>query len=134
MHSNIKVGVRLRPMGTSELESGAENVIQIGPGSVSTSVPSRTNQYNFDWTYNHTTSQLSLYEEMCQPLIESVFEGFNATFLACKSSTNLLSFTSITSFSINFTLQTVKPGAERHIRYGGWDYPVFYPRHLRQTR
>lgn len=81
----VKVGVRIRPLGEKELVKGAQSIINVRNGrSVHTSIPSRHNAFNFDWAFAPTDSQSHIYQTLCAPILENLFDGVNATVLACK--------------------------------------------------
>jgi hypothetical protein len=81
--NKVRVGVRIRPLATSEIESGAETVVNAERnGRVRVNVPSRQNTFDFDWAYGKNAEQRQIYEDTCKPLIESFFDGYNSTVFA----------------------------------------------------
>lgn len=85
MENRIKVGVRVRPMSRNEVDSGANAALKVdNENVVSIHAPGRRNTFEFDWSFDEKSSQASVYHAMCKPMIENIFEGFNATFFACK--------------------------------------------------
>lgn len=100
MSSNrIKVGVRIRPFSskeTSEVNVSTSSRVSIianeGNGQVLltngrdefVNNVRNKNTFQFDWSFGPNSCQDGVYKEMCQPLIEKLFEGYNATFFACK--------------------------------------------------
>ncbi|RYH19890.1 hypothetical protein EON65_25370 [archaeon] len=85
MENKIKVGVRIRPLSTKELgESASSTVCTEQGGKVVTFQDNKKNHYGFDWAFDSESSQRLIYDSMCKPLIDSVFQGYNATFFACK--------------------------------------------------
>jgi hypothetical protein len=90
MSNKIRVVVRVRPLVSSELEYGAEQVIHTERDRrVRVSVPARNNTFEFDGAYGHTASPQKLYIETCLPMVESFFTGYNATVFAYGSSVQL---------------------------------------------
>jgi kinesin family protein 2/24 len=86
MDSKIKVGVRIRPLNTKELDASSSAVIGSESGKfVVTKSPAKKNCFEYDWSFDSHSTNKSVYEASCKPLIENIFEGFNATFFACKS-------------------------------------------------
>ena len=86
MDNRIKVGVRIRPLSSKELGENASSTVHTEPGGrVVTYQDNKKNNFNFDWSFDSDSSQRAVYDSMCKPLIDRVFEGYNATFFACKS-------------------------------------------------
>ena len=83
MDNRIKVGVRARPL--SSKESQEINVLSFNNGEIFVKDNKKTH-FNFDWAFDANSNQRQIYNDMCFPLIERVFEGYNATFFACKNS------------------------------------------------
>jgi DNA replication protein DnaC len=81
--NRVRVGVRIRPISSNEIDQGANVAVQSLKGkSVTASIPSKSNKFDFDWAFGPNSSQKEVYEQMCRPLIENIFEGFNATVFA----------------------------------------------------
>ena len=80
--NRVKVGVRVRPLSSTETDDGATSVLISKSNSIQANIPSRSNKFDFDWVFNEKTVQSELYDSMCKPLIENIFMGFNATVLA----------------------------------------------------
>jgi kinesin family protein 4/21/27 len=79
----VKVGVRVRPLLTSELDAAAESVIKAERGKrIVATVPAKKNAFDFDWAFGQNKSHREVYDSMCKPLIKALFEGFNATVFA----------------------------------------------------
>jgi hypothetical protein len=87
MDNRIKVGIRVRPLVSCEKNSPqdvalwcdkANHKIVVGADSRSRS------SFAFDWCYPPNEELPEIYENMCQPLINKVFEGYHATLFACK--------------------------------------------------
>ena len=50
--------------------------------SIQATIPSKSNRFDFDWAFGPNSTQREVYDAMCRPLIENIFEGFNATVFA----------------------------------------------------
>lgn len=85
MESKIKVGVRIRPLNSKELDASSPSVIGSEASKyVVTKPPAKKNCFEYDWSFDPASSNRDVYEKACRPLIENIFDGFNATFFACK--------------------------------------------------
>jgi hypothetical protein len=61
----------------------AQVLLQNGKDDLMNNVRSKNN-FQFDWAFGSTSLQDRIYDEMCKPLIEKLYQGYNATFFACK--------------------------------------------------
>jgi hypothetical protein len=95
MDNRIKVGLRIRPLLEKEkvVDPKQPNASATAPiwsesnGRLTVGADNRTrNTFSYDWCYDANSQSTQLYEEMCLPLVTKVFEGYNATFFACKLS------------------------------------------------
>lgn len=87
MESKIKVGVRIRPLNAKELDANSLPVVNSDSGKfVLTKAAAKRQCFEYDWSFNAQSSNRNVYEAACKPLIENIFDGFNATFFACKTS------------------------------------------------
>ncbi len=90
MDNRIKVGVRIRPLSTREIqENSPSTVVAENSGRLMLTNDNNgksKNAYKFDWSYGPQGNQRSIYDDMCRPLVDKIFEGYNATFFACKYS------------------------------------------------
>lgn len=87
MDNRIKVGVRIRPMSSKEVTEGAASTVSADQGRILTNqadAKKSGSNFNFDWTFDSNAGQRVIYDDMCKPLIDKVFEGYNATFFACE--------------------------------------------------
>ena len=85
MESKIRVGVRIRPLNTKELEaSSGAAVYSESDKFVLTKGPVKKTCLEYDWSFDPASTSRMVYEQSCRPLIENIFDGFNATFFACK--------------------------------------------------
>lgn len=85
---NIKVFVRCRPFFTSELSQSSFQSVSLSPASCEISLISpNLNKpgnkiFSFDGVFDYTSDQEQIYELCAFSLVESVFEGYNATIFA----------------------------------------------------
>ena len=84
MENRIRVGVNIRPLVKRELEEGAETVISADGSSVNIRIPNRSskNKFDFDWAFDGHNTPADIYATVAAPLIQNIFEGFNATIFA----------------------------------------------------
>ena len=81
-NNRVKVGVRIRPLSSQEIEQGANTAATISKNNKTVSMSSRSNKFDFDWAFGPNSTQKELYDATCKPLISNIFEGFNATVFA----------------------------------------------------
>lgn len=77
--NKIKVGVRIRHSSSSNNLSSISTV-----SGKEVQCRSNKQRFEYDWAFDEKTSTRTVYELSCMPLIQNIFEGFNATFFACK--------------------------------------------------
>eukprot|EP01038_Epipyxis_sp_PR26KG_P007107 gene7107-9696_t len=94
MDNKIKVGIRYRPLSNQERETGAEVIVRgdlsnsrifLSDNNKNQSIKNQnqTKQtFDFDWIFREDSSQRLVYESMCKPLVQNIFDGFNGTFFA----------------------------------------------------
>ena len=86
MDSKIRVGVRIRPLNSKEIEESSPSVIGSDSGKyVVTKPPAKKNCFEYDWSFDLNSTNRMVYDMSCRPLIENIFDGFNCTFFACKA-------------------------------------------------
>jgi hypothetical protein len=114
MENKIKVGVRYRPLNTQECDNGSEaivrkdssaNRIYLFDNNKCQSIKNTQNKqsFDFDWVFRDDSSQRLVYESMCKPLVQNIFDGFNGTFFACTSINNkALLYTNTVFIANNF--------------------------------
>lgn len=86
MDNRIKVGVRIRPLSSKEIQEGGSTFVQAdSTGKILFKNDSKSSSdFQYDWAFGPNSDQRIVYEKMCKTLIDKVFEGYNATFFACK--------------------------------------------------
>ena len=82
----MRVGLKIRPLNEKETNEGAQNILKVKQNrkTVHCTVPSKQNNFNFDWAFDSDESQAQVYNDLSGPLLDSLFDGINATILACK--------------------------------------------------
>jgi len=77
---SVKVAIRVRPFVSNEKLAGAVNVLEyLTPTQLQIG---GTHTFSYDHLYPDTTKQAEVYETCVAPLVQSFFEGYNATILA----------------------------------------------------
>jgi hypothetical protein len=72
----VRVGVRIRPLTSQEINEGGRRIVQTNSG-ISIGIGER--QFTFDNVYDAQVSQADLYDSVAMPLLHSFIEGYNAT-------------------------------------------------------
>lgn len=73
--SQVRVGVRIRPLGSKEIQQGGKPSLTVAPPSVGIG----QRQFTYDAVYDSNVSQPDLYESVSAPLLKSFLDGYNAT-------------------------------------------------------
>jgi hypothetical protein len=73
--SRVRVGVRIRPLTSKEINQGGKNSLSILPPSVKIS----QRQFTYDTVFDSSVGQADLYDSISAPLLKSFAEGYNAT-------------------------------------------------------
>ncbi|OIW04314.1 hypothetical protein TanjilG_32506 [Lupinus angustifolius] len=77
----VRVAVNVRPLVTSELLLGCTDCISVVPGEPQVQIGSHS--FTYDYVYGGTGSPLSaIYDDCVLPLVDALFNGYNATVLA----------------------------------------------------
>ncbi|KAK4490381.1 hypothetical protein RD792_001057 [Penstemon davidsonii] len=77
----VKVAVNIRPLIGDEKLEGCKDCVTIVPGK--SQVQIGTHSFTFDHVYGSTGSpSTAMYEECVSPLVDGLFQGYNATVLA----------------------------------------------------
>lgn len=80
-NSRVTVAIRMRPGGDEKIlgPSTSDSVVSIvDPRSSSSGEGQIEREYGFDQVYSGNATQEHVFKEMCKPLVDHVFEGFNA--------------------------------------------------------
>ncbi|KAL3840427.1 hypothetical protein ACJIZ3_025018 [Penstemon smallii] len=77
----VKVAVHIRPLIGDEKLQGCKDCVTLVPGKPQVQIG--THSFTFDHVYGSTGSpSTAMYEECVAPLVEGLFQGYNATVLA----------------------------------------------------
>ncbi|KAK3425536.1 kinesin-like protein KIN-4A isoform X2 [Eucalyptus grandis] len=77
----VKVAVHIRPLIGDEKLQGCKDCVTVVPGKPQVQIG--THSFTFDHVYGSTsTPSSSMFEECVAPLVEGLFQGYNATVLA----------------------------------------------------
>ena len=71
--SQVRVGVRVRPVSTNE--HGSDNILHVDGSSLALS----GRRFTYDHVFDTNTTQCALYEQVSPQLMQSFVEGYNAT-------------------------------------------------------
>lgn len=97
--SHVKVAVRCRPISAKETKDGHQSIVEFEHGqrvivnnvgeSPSDQLGTRSGErnnlaqvYEFDAVFDWTSSQETVYNSVCRPIVDSVLEGYNGTIFA----------------------------------------------------
>lgn len=85
-NQRVRVGLKIRPLNEKEINEGAQDILKVKQNrkTVHCTVPSKQNTFNFDWAFDSNESQVQVYNDLSIPILDNLFEGINATILACK--------------------------------------------------
>jgi len=75
--SNVRVGVRVRPLTASEISKGGKIVVNSKPWDQTVGIAKR--MFTYDSVFDSKVSQEDLYQDISKPLLNSVLDGYNAT-------------------------------------------------------
>jgi kinesin family protein 4/21/27 len=96
---SVKVAVRARPLSSSEKAQGCRDILHLHRETVDAGGENRT--FDYDYVFGTGASQADIYEQTTVPLLNRVFEGFNATILAYGQTGSGKTFTMGTAFGGN---------------------------------
>jgi hypothetical protein len=75
--SQVRVGVRIRPLTSNEIQQGGKSSLIVAPPAASIGIGQR--QFTYDSVFDPHVAQLDLYESLSAPLLNSFIDGYNAT-------------------------------------------------------
>ena len=73
--SQVRVGVRIRPMTSKEIQQGGKPVLSVSPPSISIG----QRQFTYDAVFDSHVDQIELYKDVSCPLLKCFIDGYNAT-------------------------------------------------------
>lgn len=79
---DISVAVRIRPLSSDELNQGCNSVVQSSALQPNVLHLGLNKQFEFSHVFSSDSSQESIYQYLVSPLLDSFFDGYNATVLA----------------------------------------------------
>jgi kinesin family protein 4/21/27 len=95
---SVKVAVRVRPLSSTEKIQGCRPCLKLSDRGVDAGVDRR---FEFDYVFTSDTPQQNIYELTTVPLLNRVFDGYNATILAYGQTGSGKTYTVGTSFGGN---------------------------------
>jgi len=78
--SQVRVGVRIRPLTSKETSEGGESVVQCNAFDRTVELSKR--KFTYDSVFHSNINQIELYNNVAPPLLQSFLSGYNATVLA----------------------------------------------------
>ncbi|XP_046330087.2 kinesin-like protein KIF27 isoform X1 [Haliotis rufescens] len=78
---NVRVAVRVRPLLPKERLGGDQMCVQV-LRNTNQLIVGKDRAFTFDHVFNHKTSQEDVYQTCVDPLVRSIFDGYNATVFA----------------------------------------------------
>ena len=78
--SQVRVGVRIRPLTSKEISEGGESVVQCNAFDRTVELSKR--KFTYDSVFHSNINQIELYNNVAPPLLQSFLNGYNATVLA----------------------------------------------------
>ena len=82
---SVKVGVRIRPLLPAERVDAAQSCLGLSsknPNELVIGRAPKEKRFTFDAAYDEETGQEAIFEELALPLVDTLFEGYNATLFA----------------------------------------------------
>lgn len=79
---SVRVAVRVRPLSAGEHAQKCEECLGVAWGRPEIVIGGDGSKFTFDYVFGQEATQKDIYEECVGSLVDSAFEGFNATILA----------------------------------------------------
>jgi Kinesin motor domain len=73
--TRVKVGVRIRPLTSLEIQQGGKSSLTVD----SPSIQMGKRQFTYDAVFDSSCGQADLYDTVSSPLLSSFIDGYNAT-------------------------------------------------------
>ena len=116
----VRVGLRIRPLNPKELGEGCQQCINIVPGRPQI-VIGNDKAFTYDYVFDTGSAQENIFNQTVEPLVDGLFNGFNATVLAYGQTGSGKTFTMGTSFTLcsseDETFHGIIPRAIKRIFY-----------------
>ena len=74
--SQVRVGVRIRPLTRQEVDQGGKNVLTAVPPEIRLG---NNRRFTYDAVFDSNVTQADLYAQVSAPLQNSFLDGYNAT-------------------------------------------------------
>lgn len=81
VESSVKVGVRVRPLSANEVQDGCSSCLAY-PIESDRIIIGKDKLFAFDFVFDESTPQSTLYMKAAFPMVECVLKGYNATLFA----------------------------------------------------
>jgi hypothetical protein len=73
--SNVRVGIRIRPLTAKEINQGGKNSLVVTPPSIKIA----QRPFTYDTVFDSNVGQAELYDSVATPLLQGFADGYNAT-------------------------------------------------------
>ena len=80
--SQVRVGVRIRPLSSSEISQGGQDVVRCC--NVNKTIEIAQRKFTYDAVFDAAVNQSDLHESVARPMLESFLDGYNATVSYCR--------------------------------------------------
>ncbi|VDP91594.1 unnamed protein product [Echinostoma caproni] len=100
--SSVKVGVRVRPLSSNEVQDGCSSCLSY-PFESDRIMIGRDKLFSFDFVFDESTSQRTVYTKAAFPMVDCVLKGYNATLFAYGQTGSGKTYTMGTCAIENFT-------------------------------
>lgn len=77
--SNVRVGVRIRPLTSSERSLGGNEVVRTNEPQKEVILGENKRKFTYDAVFDGHVQQEQLYNQVAPPLLKSFLDGYNAT-------------------------------------------------------
>nr|AMS24211.1 kinesin 4-Ib protein [Marsilea vestita] len=105
---SVVVALRIRPLTSSEHKQGCKDCITVIPNEPQIQLGS--NFFTFDHVYGSTGSRTTdIFDECVAPLIDGLFQGYNATVLAYGQTGSGKTYTMGTAFTVGGGAEGITP-------------------------
>lgn len=106
----VKVAVHIRPLIGGEIFQGCKDCVSLVSGEPQVQIGSHS--FTFDHVYGSTGSpSCAIFEECVSPLVEGLFQGYNATVLAYGQTGSGKTYTMGTGYTVGGSTEGVIPKA-----------------------
>ncbi|KAI5065342.1 hypothetical protein GOP47_0020037 [Adiantum capillus-veneris] len=104
----VKVAVHIRPLIGAEVFQGCKDCVSVVPGEPQVQIGSHS--FTFDHVYGSTGSPATaIFDECVAPLVEGLFQGYNATVLAYGQTGSGKTYTMGTGYTVGGSTEGIIP-------------------------